>query len=272
MTRTIATLLLLATAALAQTVSEKTDGQLTAASATASSICEYVDGQPQVGASCSTSTSHPVSSASVAPVSMSSSTMARSSSTSPPASSASAAPVSTSSGTAMFSSLAITEASHTETIPVPVNTQSGPLSFSMLPITVRGFTHRDHLGTLRCLAALDTRRAYRTVRVVEIVHDVCFVTIVCPPGLIGAFFSLRIPHAILTLFGYLCAKLLGFVQTNYSDHSDKLYRYVNTNSASSAGSASSSAPKPAQQTTNAAPAQKPLGAIVAGAAVLVAML
>lgn len=112
-TRTVTALLLAAGVAFGQSVSEQSDGQPTVASATSvasasASVGQQSDGQVTVA------TSHISSSASAAPVS--------------------------GTETALFSSLAITEASHTETIQVPVNTESGPLSFSSLAITEASHT------------------------------------------------------------------------------------------------------------------------------------
>jgi hypothetical protein len=112
-TRTVTTLLLAAGIAFGQSVSEQSDGQPTVASATSvasasASVGQQSDGQVTVA------TSHISSYASAAPVS--------------------------GTETALFSSLAITEASHTETIQVPVNTESGPLSFSSLAITEASHT------------------------------------------------------------------------------------------------------------------------------------
>jgi len=107
---------LLASSAFAQTASQASDGQVTAASAATQSVGVQSDGQPTV---------QPTSTAS---------------------SVASSAPVS-GTETALFSSLAITEASHTETIQVPVNTETGPVTFVMSVETEAGATETISVAT-----------------------------------------------------------------------------------------------------------------------------
>jgi hypothetical protein len=147
MVRATAALFLLATLAFAQTISEQSDGQPTVASATATPtpVCEYVDGQPQNGASCSPTPTpvceyvdgQPQNGASCAPTAPLVSTPlspvsppytypngtittpAPSGSgvvVPPPINATTLSTTYATSGSLSFSSLAITEASHTETV------------------------------------------------------------------------------------------------------------------------------------------------------------